>query len=178
MFYIPYGPFDLGDFLDSEDHFRADTFWKKVEKDEPGLSKANGVYIFSIKFGSRYRPWYVGKTCSEKGFRGEVFQSHKLRHYFEASDGRRGGRHLHLIARVEENRGNFCRYSERSDEQIDRLETYLIGMSLAANADLRNNSKTRFHKMLNIEGVIGERYDGRPREAARALKNVLGIAKA
>lgn len=137
---------------------------------------ANGLYIFSLKFGDQFTPWYVGKTCTGAGFQGEVFQDHKIEHYFGASERRRGREHLHLIARVEEGRGNFCGWSARSEAQIEKVETYLIGMALTANPALRNNKKTSFFKALDIEGVIGPTYDGRPREAARALKNVLGIA--
>ncbi|MCB2087097.1 MAG: hypothetical protein H6919_11335 [Sphingomonadaceae bacterium] len=177
MFFVPYGPFDIREVVESENRFRKKDFWETVEArpDYKGLSWANGLYIFSIKFGSNFKPWYVGKTCSRYGFSQEVFQPHKIRHYRKVCKKNRGSPHLHLIAKVEGQRGNFCRASGRSDKQIDAVESYLIGMALAHNPKLRNNKKTSFFKYLDIEGVIGPKYDGRPRDDARTLKNVLGI---
>jgi hypothetical protein len=178
MNFEPYGPFPLRPYVESEDGRWKSKFWAMVNASEDCLSTANGIYIFSLKFGSKFTPWYVGKTCSEKGFSGEVFQGHKLDHYFEVADGRRGLPFIHLIAHVEENRRNFCPFTCKGDREIELVETYLIGMALGANPELRNNKKTKFYRTLDIEGVIGPKYDGRPREAARTLKNVLGLVKA
>lgn len=175
MFFRPFGPFDMRELLNSESRNWQSDFWNQIENIRTGLSSANGVYVFSIKFGSKFTPWYVGKTCSSAGFRGEVLQGHKLDHYYKACDTKRGRPFLHLIARIEEDRGNFCKWSNRSERQIDQLETYLIGMALARNPELRNNKKTRFFRALDIEGVIGPRFEGRPREGARTLKNVFGL---
>ena len=175
MYFEPYGPFDLRPTLENENRsWRAD-FWSEVESYCEGLSGANGIYIFSLKFGSKFTPWYVGKTCSEKGFKQEVFQDHKISHYYDASGERRGRQYLHLIARVEVSKMNFSKYNDLAARQIDDLESYLIGMALVRNPKLRNISKTRFLRSLNIAGVIGPRYEERPREDSRTLKNVLGL---
>ena len=126
MYYEPYGPYLPRPYMKNAARDWKGKFWREVEDQWEGLSTAVGVYVFSLRFGSKFTPWYVGKTCSELGFRGEVFQGHKLEHYYEAANGRRGEPCLHLIARVEANRGNFCRYSYRADDEIDRLETYLM----------------------------------------------------
>lgn len=175
MYFEPFGPFDLRPTLNSEDRNWKSIFWEEVEKYQSGLSKANGIYIFSLKNGSNYVPWYVGKTCSENGFSNEVFQNHKLQHYYSACEGRNGKQFLHLIARVEKNRGNFCNWSKQSEVQIENLETHLIGMALARNAKLRNDKKTKFFRSLDIAGVIGPKYKGRPKKDAQTLKNLLGL---
>ena len=36
--------------------------WKKIERKNPGLSRASGRYIFSMKHGKNFKPWYVGKA--------------------------------------------------------------------------------------------------------------------
>ena len=152
-------------------------FWADVvqERGDEGLVGANGLYLFSIKHGANFRPWYVGKTCSDAGFAGEVFQPHKIKHYKKTCKNYRGKPFLHLIAKVEGQRGNFCKVSGRSDAQIDAVESYLIGMAVAANPDLRNSQKTNFFRDLDIDGVIGPSYKGRPRLDAQTLKNALGI---
>jgi hypothetical protein len=176
MKFLPCGPFDLRNLLRSEDYHWRKNFWAEIEERYEGLDEANGVYVFSTRYGGNYTPWYVGKTCSDKGFAGEVFQDHKLDHYFEASNGKRARPMLHLIAHVTQETDRFSKWSKRSESQIERLETYLIGMALGRNPDLRNNQKTRFFRDLDIKGVIGPNYSGRPREDAQTLKNALGIA--
>jgi hypothetical protein len=176
MKFIPFGPFDLRNLLASEDYHWRRNFWEEVEGRYDGLATANGIYVFSTRYGGRFTPWYVGKTCSAQGFAGEIFQGHKLDHYYEASDGKRARPMLHLIAHVTTETESFSKWSKRSEAQIERLETYLIGMALVRNPDLRNNQKTRFFRELDIKGVIGPNYSGRPREDAQTLKNVLGLA--
>ncbi|WP_174279657.1 hypothetical protein [Sphingomonas bacterium] len=133
--------------------------------------------MFSLKHGNHFTPWYVGKTCSEKGFYGEVLQGRKLAHYYAATDERYGREYLHLVARIEENRGGFCKWSQRSATQIERVESHMIGMAIVHNERLRNSSKTKFHRTLDIAGVVGPKYQGRPSLSAQTLKNVLGLTK-
>jgi hypothetical protein len=175
MYYQPFGPFDIPRPIGQAGDRWHSKFWRDVEEYWEGLSAANGVYIFSIRHGAKSVPWYVGKTCSDKGFCGEVFQSHKLKIYREVTKGRKGYPQLHLIAKVEETRENFCRYSDRSGRQIDQLETYLIGMGLTKNSEMQNDKKTSFHRSLEITGVIGPRYKGARTTDARTLRRVLGL---
>ena len=37
-------------------------FWTNVESVVPGLSTARGCYIFSIRAGKGFKPWYVGQS--------------------------------------------------------------------------------------------------------------------
>ena len=178
MWYLPYGPFDVPRPIGSSREYWQSKFWKVVEESDAGLSQANGVYVFSIRHGPKSTPWYIGKTCSERGFKGEVFQPHKIAIYKACTKGRRGYPQIHLIAKVEETRENFCRYSDRSWRQIDQLETYLIGMCLTKNADLENDKKTSFHRSLEISGVIGPKYRGAQSKDARTLRRVLGLGGA
>jgi len=139
-----------------------------------GLPRAIGIYIFSTLHGEKYTPWYVGKTNAKAGFRGEVFQTHKLNHYINASQRKRGGAPIiHLIAKVEPERGNYCRASARSGREIDELETVMIGMALRANPHVQNSKKTWFNKNCVVPGIMGAPLAGRPSEAVSTLRHVL-----
>jgi hypothetical protein len=175
MYYQPFGPFDVPRPIGEAGDRWHSKFWSNVEIYWQGLSEANGVYVFSMRHGSKSVPWYIGKTCSERGFSREAFQPHKLRIYKEVTKGRKGFPQLHLIAKVEPTRENFCRYSERSRRQIDQLETYMIGMGLTRNPEMQNDKKTSFHRSLEIKGVIGPRYKGARTKDARTLRRVLGL---
>lgn len=150
-------------------------FWEVVEAMHPGLPRAVGVYVFSTSHGSSYTPWYVGKTNAKAGFRGEIFQGHKLDHYISARERKRGIPRMHLIAKVEPARGNFCRPSARSGREIDELETVMIAMALRSNPDVRNSKKTWFNKTCQVPGIMGEPPLGRPSEAIVTLRNTFRL---
>jgi hypothetical protein len=150
-------------------------FWDDMETFEPGLPRAIGIYVFSTCHGGNYTPWYVGKTNARTGFRGEIFQDHKLGHYVSASERKKGYPAIHLIAKLEPSRPNFARASARSGREIDELETVMIGMALRANRDVRNAKKTWFNKNCFVPGIIGDPVMGRPTEAMMSLRNTLGL---
>tara|TARA_R110002049_G_scaffold265590_1_gene441721 strand:+ start:5016 stop:5555 length:540 start_codon:yes stop_codon:yes gene_type:complete len=148
-------------------HWRKN-FWKEVEGFWEGLSNAVGCYAFCIDNGRRIRPWYVGKTLAQGGFRDEIFTPHKLDHYFsilapgdKQKSYRQGKPSILLFPlvtdtwRVSENRSS-------SEAYIDWLETTLIGMALSQNPEIANTSKTRFHREVFVNGIIGGQFQGRP----------------
>jgi hypothetical protein len=150
-------------------------FWDQVGAMHEGLPRAVGVYVFSMSHGTNFTPWYVGKTNAKAGFRGEIFQGHKLDHYLSARERKRGIPRMHLIAKVEENRRNFCRPSARSGREIDELETVMIGMALRSNPDVRNSKKTWFNKNCQVPGIMGAPPIGRPSDAIASLRNAFQL---
>ncbi len=175
MQYQVYGPFWSPR---SQTEARGDAlrvFWSDIENIEPGLSRAIGIYLFSTCHGEIFTPWYVGKTNAKAGFRGEIFQDHKLNHYVSASQRKRGHPAIHLIAKMEPIRGNFCRASKRSGREIDELETVMIGMALRANSDVANSKKTWFNKNCQVPGIMGNPIIGRPSDSVATLKNSLKL---
>lgn len=175
MHYEVYGPF-WSPRVESEAMGPALTaFWNIIEEVDAGLSRAVGIYVFSTCHGENYTPWYVGKTNARAGFRGEIFQQHKLNHYVSASERKKGYPAIHLIAKVEATRGNFCRPSKKSGREIDQLETVMIGMALRANPDVRNSKKTWFNKSCQVPGILGASIIGRPTDAIASLRNTLDL---
>ena len=175
MRYEVCGPFDSPRFSRDAVGAPLTSFWDDVEYWAEGLSRAVGVYVFSIRHGSKFTPWYVGKTCAQTGFRGEIFQSHKLGHYIAASEMRRGSPTLHLVARVDPNRDRFSKPSQVADRDIDALETAMIGMALRANPSVRNARKTWFIRNCRVPGIMGEPLPGRRPEAATTLRRALAL---
>ncbi|PEQ14502.1 hypothetical protein B2G71_02675 [Novosphingobium sp. PC22D] len=175
MRYEVYGPFWAPRAEAEASGLALRHFWDEIENMVPGLPKAIGIYIFSTCHGTNYTPWYVGKTNAKAGFRGEIFHEHKLNHYVSAGQQKRGYPAIHLLAKVEPRRRNFCRASQRSGREIDELETVMIGMALRANPDVRNSKKTWFNKTCQVPGIIGDSITGRPPEAVTSLRNALDL---
>ena len=169
MNFESYGPFEL-DWNDDSTQWRAN-FWKEIEAQEryEGLSSAIGCYVFCLKYGNKLAPWYVGKTVNQYGFKGEVFESHKVDHYDELMEEKsRHKPHLMFFPLMTEETWNFSKNRSQGEEQIDWLETTLIGMAYAANPELRNSSKTKYFRNAYINGIMGEHYYGRRTNDARA----------
>lgn len=175
MNYEVYGPLWSPRFEAEASGIALRVFWDEVEEMYPGLPRAIGIYVFSTCHGENYTPWYVGKTNAKGGFRGEIFQDHKLNHYVGASQRKKGHPAIHLIAKIEPARGNFCRASARSGREIDELETVMIGMALRANPDVRNSKKTWFNKNCSVPGIIGPAVNGRPSKAVTTLRNTFDL---
>lgn len=175
MKYEVYGPFYSPRAEAEATGANLKAFWDEIEAMHEGLPRAVGIYIFSTRHGNNFTPWYVGKTNAATGFRGEVFQAHKLGHYVSAEHRKRGFPTIHLIAKVEPERGNFCRSSARSGREIDELETVMIGMALRANPLVQNSKKTWFNKNCKVPGIIGPATLGRPSEPVSSLRNALNI---
>jgi hypothetical protein len=175
MRYEVYGPFWAPRAQTEATGEKLRAFWDEVERMVPDLPRAIGIYVFSTCHGETYTPWYIGKTNAKTGFRGEIFQDHKLSHYVRASERKRGYPAIHLIAKVEPVRRNFCKASERSGREIDELETVMIGMALRANPDVRNSKKTWFNRNCQVPGIIGDALSGRPSDAIATLRNTLKL---
>lgn len=173
--YEPYGPFNvpIESGRVSKD---LKEFWKEVEARKPGLSEAVGCYIFAVKRGSGYVPWYVGKTV-KLGFRGEGFQPQKRLYLASLGTLEDGTIRLYLIARVTKPgklRGKYGRnVKQGQDGKITVLEERLIGLALAKNADLAN---VKGRKQIQVPGIMNESKGQRSHEA-ETLAKLLGPSK-
>jgi hypothetical protein len=177
MIYDVCGPFEVprsGGHLDKSGLV---DFWDDVEDwyEEPGLSRAIGIYVYSSRHGDSYTPWYVGKTCAKQGFKGEVFQDHKVQHYLASAEFKRGVPLVHLIPRLTPTTFAFSRPSDAARKDVDTLETMIIGMALRANPNVRNDKKTWFNKNCSVPGIIGPARPGRRSESARSLRSTLKL---
>lgn len=175
MRYDVYGPFWTPRFQREVTRDALNEFWASVEAAQDGLSRAVGVYVFTICFGEKLVPWYVGKTNARTGFRGELFQEHKLNHYVSSAERKRGAPAVHLIPKIEPNRGNFARASLRGGVEIDALETAMIAMALRANPDVRNSKKTWFIRNCYVPGIFGPPVRGKRPTSVATLRAALDI---
>jgi hypothetical protein len=147
-------------------------FWEGVEAQKPGLSEAVGCYIFAVKRGPDYVPWYVGKTI-KLGFKSEGFQLHKRVHLESLGALANGTVNLYLIARVTKPgklKGKYGRHVKQGqDGKITVLEERLIGLALAKNPDLAN---VKGRKQIQVPGVMNE-SKGRRSPEAESLADLL-----
>src|SRR5215204_5239608 len=96
MFFDSYGPFTVprNNGLISP---KLKPFWNEVrvtvseyDYDERELERAFGCYVYALMNGDKYKPWYVGMTLAEDGFKSEIFQPHKINVYNRILHSKRG----------------------------------------------------------------------------------------
>lgn len=77
-----FGPFELprNELKTLIDRKRLDDLRKAIENEAPGLSDACGCYVFAMRSGGGYTPWYVGRTKLNTIFR-EATSADKLNKY-------------------------------------------------------------------------------------------------
>ena len=129
------------------------------------FANAVGCYVFGLKAGRGYTPWYVGKTT--KGFQQEVFQPHKVQKYNQVVfDGHKGTPVIWFVVRP-------GKKSLAGAKQIDEVESYLIQAAYQKNPELTNKQKIAGPPW-GIRGVLrGGR--GKPL-TTQQFKGMMGLA--
>jgi hypothetical protein len=172
LYFDVVGPFEYN--RDPRDNRWKDEFWEDVEGKWEGLSHAFGCYVFSIRFGEKFTPWYVGKTVAEDGYRAEVFQDHKLVHFSDAIEmGGRGSAQITFIPMVTRERWALSYANKSGEGAVEWLERTLIGMCLAKNPKMRNSKDTRFSRDVFLNGILGEPFAGRPTKLVAHARKLL-----
>jgi len=175
MNFESYGPFELD--WEDENRWRAN-FWNAIEQQEKyeGLSSAIGCYVFCLRYGDKFVPWYVGQTINKDGFTGEVFQSHKVDHYNAIMAIKPQHKpHFMFFPLMTAEHWNYSKNRSQGAAQIDWLETTLISMAYAANPEIRNTSKTMYTRSIYVNGIMGEHSYGRRTNDARAATRMFKL---
>jgi hypothetical protein len=170
LVFEPYGPFDLpfetlprGRRIASDEAIAE--WWEYLDYDK--LGDARGVFVFSLRAGKGYTPYYVGKT-SRQTFARECFTSHKRDKYNHALALQAGTPMLSLLAHP-------TRRGPVNHSAIDGLELELIQHAYARNPDeLMNERRIEDLPIYSVAGVLRSGR-GKPSKDARELKRILGF---
>lgn len=175
MKFAVYGPFDMprtGGLIDNSAAAKK-LFWQSVESAVPGLSMACGCYVFVVKAKRGALPWYVGLT-TKRTFKGEAYGAFQVNHYNPPVVGKVGVTGQMFLIAKETPTGRFAKPSANSHKDIEYLETFLFGVALNRNANLRNAKNTKFLKNICVPGVINS-PQRKPNKHERALKAAFGL---
>jgi hypothetical protein len=169
LVFEPYGPFDVpyhrlarGRMIAPDDEIAE--WWADLEYTD--LSNAKGVFVFSLRAGRGYTPYYVGKT-SRQEFGRECFTSHKRNKYNHALALQAGMPTLMFLTHP-------TRRGPVNHSAIDGLELELINMAYARNEQLMNERRIEDLPIYSVAGAIRSGR-GKPSEDAVELKRILGI---
>lgn len=141
----------ISQFLNSED------ISEKID-----LSKTRGCYIFALRAGKGYTPWYVGQA--KKNFKQEIFAIHKKDIYNSVIAGKKGTPTMFLVSSSQKNK--------LLEKEIKQLEAFFIFWARKANKDLKNQQNNK--DTWGIAGVYNSDI-GKPSSAAQNLKSLLNL---
>jgi hypothetical protein len=157
-----YGPFDVpftraggGRIIDKDDA------WDFFE-DNDEFADAYGCYVFGMRAGRGFTPWYVGKATGS--FQSEVFTADKLTKYHRVLVQYARGTPVVFFIVPDIGRGR------RPTNRIDELESYLIGEAEAANPHIVN-VQGRDRASWRLRGLGGGK--GRLSAAAKAFRRMM-----
>ena len=138
-------------------------FWKQPEAKL--LAKKQGCYIFAMRVGKGFTPWYVGKAG--KTFEQECFTDHKIGHYNEVLwSGKKGTPVMFFVAQPGTKK-------VVAKGIIRELEDYLIQCAVYKNPDLCNIRQTKTPEW-GIAGVV-RGNQGRRSAIAGTFNTMMGI---
>jgi hypothetical protein len=142
----------------------AKEFWE--QEDAQLLTQKQGCYIFSLRVGRGFTPWYVGKAG--KTFEQECFTDHKIGHYNEVLwSGIKGTPVMFFVAQPGTK-------NKVSASIIKELETDLIQNAVHKNPDLCNIKNTKNLPKWGIAGIV-RGGQGRNTIASSNFKKMMGI---
>lgn len=181
MYFDAYGPFVIEQSGDKTIKRSQKIFWNEVrcKSDEYGylegdLEAAIGCYVFGIQHGETITPWYVGQTVAKAGFKGEIFQDHKLKKYNDADIIKRNGTRVMFLFPLLTPAPKFSKSrSPYNIRLITWTEQMLFGLAIAKNARCLNMRDTKFLRECVVNGVFGVQSPGKPEKMAQGARRML-----
>jgi hypothetical protein len=161
-----YGPVDIS--------FNEDGVAKRIESEHRkafidklrvlGIDKKDGCYVFALRSGKGFTPWYVGQAT--KGFGQECMEDHKLHTY--ANVFARGIKGTPVMFFV-------CQPGTAKNVKLktcDEVEKALIQYAKSKNPELMNKKNAKLPEW-EIEGVI--RPTRKPTNEEVGFAKMMGI---
>lgn len=176
-FFETFGPFPLP-VTEGEICRPPASWWDELDRyARVDVSRAIGCYMF-VMGNAHIKPWYIGKTVNERGFREEAFAEQKLEHYnWVIGEGYRGPPQLYLFPMITRPFHEDWRFSKGPSNSgpIEWLERTLMGMAYAQNQHLANTRDLTYFRSVHVRGILGRSPQGkRTGHIAKARQALLG----
>ena len=149
------GPFDLGR------HGKKSLITKQSQVDlkhqlknlNAGLDDSCGCYVFALKAGRGYTPYYVGQAC-RRGIIDEALNSGNREKYNKVCSESKGTPVIFLIPMLTPTGRYRKKRTNGNLGAIDFLERWLIATAIRKNPDLINNKEPRFLRNIHVAGIF------------------------
>jgi hypothetical protein len=135
-----------------------------------GLSTAHGCYVFSIKAGKGFTPYYVGQARSQTMVK-EALNADNIGKYNGACSDSKGTPVIFFLPMVTPS-GKYRKASKPRLPFLDFLERWLISEAINKNQDLINNKETKFLRSIHVPGLFNSKQ-GEASKSSRLLRKAL-----
>ena len=134
---------------------------------EEGISKKQGCYIFCLRAGPGFRPWYVGKAT--KGIHQECMHDGKINRYNQVLFERKTGTPVMFFVLPPGERKN-----KAPEKTITEMEKTLIKAGYEKNKDIKNTHHAKDDSW-TIKGVYGKFGGGKPTKEESSFRKMLNL---
>lgn len=136
-------------------------FWAKNQEYQNQV----GCYVFAIRAGKGYTPYYVGKTT--KSLYSEALSDNKIKRYQEVLADHKSGTPVMFFITLPLTRGR------KNVKFIGQLEAFLINQAFQSNSEISNIQGKKRPKW-GIEGVwLSGR--GQPKTSSKKFKRCMSF---
>ena len=134
---------------------------------ERGISKKQGCYIFCLRAGLGFRPWYVGKAT--KGMHQECMHDGKRTKYNQVLfEGKKGTPVMFFVLPLGQQK------NKAPEKTIAEMEKFLIKAGYERNKDIMNTHHAK-DDTWTIKGVYGKYGSGKPTKEESSFKTMLKL---
>lgn len=132
----------------------------KRELQSQNLGRCRGCYMFTLKYGDKYIPYYIGQAVQNDLITESFAKKHKLEIYDDVVKEGRGWPYIFYFPKLTPT-GKYAGTAKKgSDRSIDFLEDFLIASALQKNSGLRNVKKTGFWRDMHVAGRSVQNLEG------------------
>ncbi|MCH8861390.1 MAG: hypothetical protein IID51_02635 [Proteobacteria bacterium] len=170
--HMPRGGKRLSESVQATNGLLKTEFWKDASNSAAkfgisNLAKAKGIYVFGLKVGRGFTPYYVGKT-GKQTLATEPFTAGKLVQYNECL-GKWKGTPVMFFLPLPVKKG------PDNQNVIANAERFLIELAFAKNPTALLNKKHAKTPTWSIRGVLRTKGKGAPTTDARTFKAMMGL---
>ena len=145
---------------------------QNLEESREGLSEVMGCYVFALRAGRGYTPWYVGQACKRSILKEALNPSNREK-YNKVLSERKGTPTIFFIPKQTPG-GKFRKIKKAGGglEAVNFLERWLISTCIQKNPELVNNRETKFLRNIHVTGIFNAKK-GEAHKSAQSLKKAL-----
>jgi hypothetical protein len=168
------GPFDLT--RHGSKNFITDETLKnlklRLEDWAEGLSGACGCYVFAVRAGKGYTPYYIGQACKSSIAAESLNPSNREKYNKVLSESK--GTPVLFTLPLRTPTGKFRKRSQVNGglAELDFLEGWLIANAIEKNAALINNKRTKFLRQIHVAGFFNAKK-GESTSASQQLRKTI-----
>ena len=135
-----------------------------------GLSDACGCYVFAVRAGKGYTPYYVGRA-EKRSILNEFLNPSNTGKYNDVLSYTTGTPVMFVLPMLTP-QGKYRKLATGELGSLRFLERWLIAQCIEKNPDLVNNKETKFLRSIHVTGIFNA-TEGEAHNGSRALAKAI-----